>query len=69
MMNYWRILGNGLAAFCTSAVAALSVGVPDSERIKLACMIALLQGGLALSQEIQKESGGNLPATPTLLVL
>jgi len=65
-MNYWRILGISGTAFCTSLLAALGTGMPDDLGFRFSLLLASLQGGLALFQEVEKESDAIPPQNATL---
>lgn len=55
-INYWKILGNAGATFCTSLLALMTAGVMQNHQIEVAVLTAILNGGLAAFVEIQKES-------------
>ena len=67
-MNYWKIIGNGGVALCTTFISLLALGV-ETNQLGVSALAALLQGGLAACIEIECEAGIIPPTAAAKLVV
>ena len=58
-MNWAKIIGNFLTAFCTAAIAVDFVAGPQAA-IAAGIIVAFLHGGLAVGAELQEEANNPL---------
>jgi len=72
-INWMRVISNGGVSFFTAFIASIGAGLPGPDQVKVAALVAILQGGLAFMLELKKESEGGVSigktVKPSLAVL